>query len=160
MRLMFLAGFLAFLADQVSKFVVIHMMGISASKGMDVLPPVLNLRYGENRGVNFGLFGSDSEVTRWTLIGVAVIICITVVVWVARNAQPKIVHIAAGLLIGGALGNVFDRIYYGYVLDFLNTSCCGWTNPTVYNVGDIFIFAGALGLVFFAKDNRPKENGA
>ena len=160
MRLMFLAGFLAFLADQVSKFVVIHMMGISASKGMDVLPPVLNLRYGENRGVNFGLFGSDSEVTRWTLIGVAVIICITVVVWVARNAQPKIVHIAAGLLIGGALGNVFDRIYYGYVLDFLNTSCCGWTNPTVYNVGDIFIFAGALGLVFFAKDNRSKKNGA
>ncbi|MEZ8016522.1 MAG: signal peptidase II [Ascidiaceihabitans sp.] len=160
MRLMFLAGFLASLADQVSKYVVIHMMGISASKGMDVLPPVLNLRYGENRGVNFGLFGSDSEVTRWTLIGVAVIICITVVVWVARNAQPKIVHIAAGLLIGGALGNVFDRIYYGYVLDFLNTSCCGWTNPTVYNVGDIFIFAGALGLVFFAKDNRPKENGA
>ncbi|MDE1130904.1 MAG: signal peptidase II [Ascidiaceihabitans sp.] len=160
MRLMFLAGFLAFLPDQVSKFVVIHMMGISASKGMDVLPPVLNLRYGENRGVNFGLFGSDSEVTRWTLIGVAVIICITVVVWVARNAQPKIVHIAAGLLIGGALGNVFDRIYYGYVLDFLNTSCCGWTNPTVYNVGDIFIFAGALGLVFFAKDNRPKKNGA
>jgi signal peptidase II len=157
---MFLAGFLAFLADQVSKFVVIHMMGISASKGMDVLPPVLNLRYGENRGVNFGLFGSDSEVTRWTLIGVAVIICITVVVWVARNAQPKIVHIAAGLLIGGALGNVFDRIYYGYVLDFLNTSCCGWTNPTVYNVGDIFIFAGALGLVFFAKDNRSKKNGA
>ena len=160
MRLMFLAGFLAYLADQVSKYVVIHMMGISASKGMDVLPPVLNLRYGENRGVNFGLFGSDSEVTRWTLIGVAVIICITVVVWVARNAQPKIVHIAAGLLIGGALGNVFDRIYYGYVLDFLNTSCCGWTNPTVYNVGDIFIFAGALGLVFFATDNRPKENGA
>tara|TARA_B110000285_G_C15140373_1_gene630325 strand:- start:3941 stop:4414 length:474 start_codon:yes stop_codon:yes gene_type:complete len=157
---MFLAGFLASLADQVSKYVVIHMMGISASKGMDVLPPVLNLRYGENRGVNFGLFGSDSEVTRWTLIGVAVIICITVVVWVARNAQPKIVHIAAGLLIGGALGNVFDRIYYGYVLDFLNTSCCGWTNPTVYNVGDIFIFAGALGLVFFATDNRPKENGA
>lgn len=159
MRLMFLAVFLAFWADQVSKYVVIHMMRISASKGMDVLPPVLNLRYGENRGVNFGLFGSDSEVTRWTLIGVAVIICITVVVWVARNAQPKIVQIAAGLLIGGALGNVFDRVYYGYVLDFLNTSCCGWTNPTVYNVGDIFIFAGALGLVFFSKDNRPKKNG-
>ena len=160
MRLMFLSGIFAFLVDQVSKYFVIYMMGISPNKSIDVLPPVLNLRYGENRGVNFGLFGSESEVTRWMLIGVAVLICLTVVLWVARNAQPKIVHIASGLLIGGALGNVFDRVYYGYVLDFLNTSCCGWTNPTVYNVGDIFIFAGALGLVFFAKDNRPKKNGA
>jgi|TARA_B110000238_G_scaffold157356_1_gene170381 signal peptidase II len=160
MRLMFFAGLFAFLADQVSKYVVIHMMGISPNNSADVLPPVLNLRYGENRGVNFGLFGSDSETTRWTLIIVALIICIAVTVWVVRNAQPRIVRIAAGFLIGGALGNVFDRVYYSYVLDFLNTSCCGWNNPTVYNVADVFIFAGALGLVFFAKDNRPTKKGA
>lgn len=160
MRLMFFAGLFAFLADQVSKYVVIHMMGISPSKSIDLLPPVLNLRYGENRGVNFGLFGSESETTRWTLIIVALIICIAVTVWVVRNAQPRIVRIAAGFLIGGALGNVFDRVYYSYVLDFLNTSCCGWSNPTVYNVADVFIFAGALGLVFFTKDNRPNKKGA
>lgn len=160
MRLMFFAGLFAFLADQVSKYVVIHMMGISHNNSADVLPPVLNLRYGENRGVNFGLFGSDSETTRWTLIIVALIICIAVTVWVVRNAQPRIVRIAAGFLIGGALGNVFDRVYYSYVLDFLNTSCCGWNNPTVYNVADVFIFAGALGLVFFTKDNRPTKKGA
>jgi signal peptidase II len=160
MRLMFFAGLFAFLADQVSKYMVIHMMGISPNKSMDVLPPVLNLRYGENRGVNFGLFGSDSETTRWTLIIVALIICLAVGVWVARNAQPRIVKIAAGFLIGGALGNVFDRVYYSYVLDFLNTSCCGWSNPTVYNVADVFIFAGALGLVFFAKENQPAKKGA
>ena len=160
MRLMFFAGLFAFVADQVSKYVVIHMMGISPSKSIDVLPPVLNLRYGENRGVNFGLFSSDSETTRWTLIAVAFVICISVAVWVVRNTQPRIVRIAAGFLIGGALGNVFDRVYYSYVLDFLNTSCCGWNNPTVYNVADIFIFAGALGLVFFAKDNRPNKKGA
>jgi len=160
MRLMFFAGLFAFLADQVSKYVVIHMMDISPNNSADVMPPVLNLRYGENRGVNFGLFGSDSETTRWTLIIVALIICIAVTVWVVRNAQPRIVRIAAGFLIGGALGNVFDRVYYSYVLDFLNTSCCGWNNPTVYNVADVFIFAGALGLVFFAKDNRPTKKGA
>jgi signal peptidase II len=135
-------------------------MGISPNNSADVMPPVLNLRYGENRGVNFGLFGSDSETTRWTLIIVALIICIAVTVWVVRNAQPRIVRIAAGFLIGGALGNVFDRVYYSYVMDFLNTSCCGWNNPTVYNVADVFIFAGALGLVFFAKDNRPTKKGA
>jgi signal peptidase II len=160
MRVMFFAGLIAFLADQVSKYVVIHMMGISASNSVDFLPPVLNLRYGENRGVNFGLFGSESEAMRWTLIVVALVICAAVIVWVWRNAQPQIVRIGAGFLVGGALGNVFDRVYYGYVLDFLNTSCCGWTNPTVYNVADVFIFAGALGLVFFAKDNRSKKKGA
>lgn len=160
MRLMFFFGLIAFLADQVSKYVVIHMMGVSPSKSIDVLPPLLNLRYGENRGVNFGLFSSYSETTRWTLIVVACVICIAVTVWVARNAQPKIVQISSGMLVGGALGNVVDRVWYGYVLDFLNSSCCGWSNPTVYNVGDVFIFAGALGLVFFAKDNRPQKKGA
>jgi signal peptidase II len=145
MRLMFIVGLLVFIADQISKYVVIHMMGISPSNKMDLLPPILNLRYGENR---------------WTLIVVALIICLAVGIWVLRNAQPRIVQISAGCLIGGALGNVFDRVYYGYVLDFLNTSCCGLNNPTVYNVGDIFIFAGALGLVFFAKESGSDKKGA
>lgn len=160
MRLMSFAAVLAFFADQISKYVVIHMLGVSPSNSIDMLPPVLNFRYGENRGVNFGLFGSDSEVTRWTLIAVALIICVAVTVWIVRNVQPRIVHLSAGFLIGGALGNVLDRVYYGYVLDFLNTSCCGWNNPTVYNVADVFIFVGALGLVFFAKDNGPAKKDA
>ena len=52
-------------------------------------------------------------------------------------------------LIGGALGNVVDRLLYGYVLDFLNMSCCGINNPFVFNLADVFIFAGAIGLVLF-----------
>ena len=160
MRLIFWFGLLALIVDQISKYVVIHVMGVSPFKSVDVLPPVINFRYGENRGVNFGLFSSDSEVTRWTLIVVALIICIAVTFWVLRNNQSKLVHICTGLLVGGALANVFDRVYYGYVLDFLNTSCCGWTNPTVYNVADIFIVVGALGLVFFAKDRKQRKKDA
>lgn len=159
MRLIIWFGLLALIADQVSKYVVIHVLGVSGNKNIDVLPPVLNFKYGENRGVNFGLFGSDSETTRWTLIVVALIICIAVTRWVVRNGQSKIVHICTGMLVGGALGNVFDRVYYGYVLDFLNSSCCGWNNPTVYNVADIFIVLGALGLVFFVKDREKASKG-
>ena len=55
--------------------------------------------------------------------------------------------ISGGLLIGGALGNVVDRLLYGYVLDFLNMSCCRINNPFVFNVADIFIFVGAAGLI-------------
>ena len=57
----------------------------------------------------------------------------------------------------GAMANVLDRLIYGYVLDFLNNSCCGLNNPFVYNIADIFIFAGAIGLIFFAEE--PKKNG-
>ena len=56
---------------------------------------------------------------------------------------------AAGLLIGGAIGNVIDRLAYGAVADFLNMSCCGIENPFAFNVADISIFVGALGLVIF-----------
>ena len=160
MRLILWFGLLALFVDQISKYVVIHVMNVSPFKSIDFLPPVINFKYGENRGVNFGLFSSDSEITRWTLIIVAIIICIAVTRWVLRNNQSKLVHACTGLLIGGALGNVFDRVYYGYVLDFLNTTCCGWNNPTVYNVADIFIVIGALGLVFFAKDSKQRKKDA
>lgn len=148
MRLLFWAGFWAFLADQVSKYVVVHMMALSRVQAIDVLPPLLNFRYGENRGVNFGLFDGNSDAQRWLLVGFSALVILGIAVWAWRARAPRLTMISAGLLIGGALGNVVDRVLYGYVLDFLNMSCCGITNPYVFNVADIFIFAGALGLVF------------
>lgn len=53
------------------------------------------------------------------------------------------------------LGNVLDRVLYGYVLDFLNMSCCGFNNPYVFNVADIFVFGGAAGLILF--EGRAKK---
>ena len=53
-----------------------------------------------------------------------------------------------GLVIGGALGNVFDRLYHGAVVDFLNMSCCGINNPFSFNIADVWVFAGAFGLIF------------
>ena len=66
-----------------------------------------------------------------------------------RTGPSKLMLVCGGLLIGGALGNVVDRVLYGYVLDFLNMSCCGINNPFVFNLADVFIFAGAIGLVLF-----------
>ncbi len=63
--------------------------------------------------------------------------------------------ISAGLLVGGALGNVIDRVIYGAVADFLNMSCCGIENPYSFNIADIAIFAGALGLVLFMGKPTP-----
>jgi signal peptidase II len=63
-------------------------------------------------------------------------------------------YLAGGLLLGGAIGNVIDRLLYGAVADFLNMSCCGFTNPYAFNVADISIFAGAVGLAFLSDDNK------
>jgi len=144
---LFWAGFWAFLLDQASKYLVVHWMGLVRLREIDVLPPLLNFRYGENRGINFGLLDTGSELARWMLIGFSLAVCLAVFVWVLRIRAGRWMQLAAGLLIGGALGNVVDRLLYGYVLDFLNMSCCGIDNPFVFNVGDVFIFAGAAGLI-------------
>lgn len=157
MQLLWITAFAAFGFDQISKYLVIHVLGVSAFKSVDVFPPVLRFVYGENRGVNFGL---GDGISVWVLIGVALVICTAVLYWVSRQAQPALARVSAGLLIGGALANVLDRVIYGYVLDFLNMACCGINNPFVFNVADIFIFAGAIGLVFFGQETANEEKGA
>lgn len=149
-RLLLWAALAAFAIDQISKYLVVHVLRVAERPGgIDVLPPLLVFKYGENRGINFGLFQGDSEAARWFLIGVSVVICIGVLVWLGRSTRSKFMLFCGGLLIGGALGNVVDRLLYGFVLDFLNMSCCGINNPFVFNLADVFIFAGALGLVLF-----------
>jgi len=158
MKLLWISAFVAFAVDQISKYLVIHLMGVSQFNPVDVWPPLLRFRYGENRGINFGLFGDG--VSAWVLIAVALVICAAVLYWLRRHPQPPVATASAGLLIGGALANVLDRLIYGFVLDFLNMSCCGIDNPFVFNVADIFIFAGALGLVFFGQEDKPRKKGA
>ena len=154
---LFWAGFWAFLIDQISKYVVVHVMELSRLRAIDVWPPLLNLRSGENTGINFGLFDGGSDAARWILIGFSLLVCAAVFVWVRRAHPHWRMQASAGLLIGGALGNVADRLLYGYVLDFLNMSCCGIDNPFVFNLGDVFIFAGAAGLILFDAGERRKN---
>lgn len=139
----------ALLLDQASKYIVIHAMALWRVQAIDVLPPLLNFRYGENRGINFGLLQGNSEAARWLLIGFSLLVAAAVLIWIWRARHGWRMQVSAGFVIGGALGNVVDRIAYGYVLDFLNMSCCGIENPFVFNVADIFIFLGAAGLIVF-----------
>lgn len=160
MRMIFWASFVAFSIDQISKYVVIHMMDLARIRSIDVLPPVINFRYGENRGINFGLFGDGSDASRWILIVLALVICIAVLFWARTNAFTRLAQMSVGLLVGGALANVADRLIYGYVLDFLNMSCCTFNNPFVFNIADVFIFAGALGLILFTdSDDKTSKKG-
>ena len=110
-----------------------------------------------NYGINFGLL-NGGETTKWVLISVALGIVLFVLVWLRRDPPGWPGLVAGGLLVGGAIGNVVDRLLYGAVADFLNMSCCGIENPFAFNVADIAIFAGALGLVLLP-GKKPGKNG-
>lgn len=157
MRLVFWSASLVFLIDQISKYVMVHVLNLSQVRGIDLLPPLLRFRYGENRGINFGLFGDAPDLVRWVLVAFSIVVVFGILWWVRRFQHSVMMLMSAGLLVGGALGNVVDRVAYGYVIDFLNMSCCGIDNPYVFNIADIFIFAGAIGLVLFEGRARDKK---
>ncbi|MEM7059920.1 MAG: signal peptidase II [Pseudomonadota bacterium] len=131
---------LSFALDQLSKFYVTDVLGLGwGSQPYDVFAPYLRFVYAENEGINFGI----PLAGRWVLIGLSVAISLALLIWSLRRNTVSIA-VGAGLVIGGALGNAWDRLIHGAVIDFLNTSCCGINNPFSFNIADIAIFAGAI----------------
>lgn len=150
MRVMIGTGATILVVDQAVKWYVLGPLALQQRLFVPVFDPYLNLVMAWNTGINFGLFGSDTSWMRWVLIAVAIGICAFVLVWLKREGAPRGMQFATGLLVGGAIGNVIDRIRFGAVADFLNMSCCGFTNPYAFNVADISIFAGAGLLILFS----------
>jgi signal peptidase II len=110
MRIANLTALIVFVTDQVLKIVVVWWLNLAERGEIDVIPPLLNFRMAWNRGVNFGLLSGDAEILRWGLIAVALVISLWVWLWVRRDAPSARTQVLAGLLIGGALGNVVDRV--------------------------------------------------
>lgn len=160
MRRVGLIAALVFALDQATKWLVVWHLDLVTRGQIDVAPPWLTLRMAWNRGVNFGLFAQDGQAGRWVLIALALAISAWVLWWIARTPQGPLAQAGAGLLVGGALGNVVDRLAFGAVADFLNMSCCGIENPYAFNVADVAIFAGALALVAFSSEGgKPRSRG-
>lgn len=156
MRALVLTAGLTFAADQALKYYVVTALDLANRLYIEVLPPWLTFAMAWNRGMNFGLFAGDSEVTRWVLVAIALVISVWVLVWARAERENLPMQISAGLLVGGALGNVIDRLRWGAVADFLNVSCCGFQNPWAFNVADIAVFAGAFGLILTAGRKKPQ----
>ncbi|MEM9899782.1 MAG: signal peptidase II [Pseudomonadota bacterium] len=159
MRALWIAALIAFALDQGTKYGIVYGLDLITLRQIDVLPPYLVLIKGINTGVNFGLFSGGSDALRYGLIALALVLSGLVIYW-ARGFTRPIEHVSAGLLVGGAMGNALDRVFHPGVLDFLNMSCCGIRNPYIFNVADIFIFAGAIGLVLFSGRDTPPPSGS
>lgn len=156
MKLTILTTAVVFALDQLSKLAILQWLDLNTVGKVAVFPPYLQFQMAWNRGVNFGLFANDTEVMRWILTALAILISIWLFSW-SRKLGHWTGPVSAGLVIGGALGNAVDRIVYGAVVDFLNMSCCGLNNPYAFNIADIAIFLGAFGLVLFS--NKHDNNG-
>lgn len=147
---------LVLIVDQASKWWVIN----EVMNPPRVIPvtPFFNLVMGWNRGISFGLMNQESVLSAWILPLVAVVIVAVLSVWLWRNDRP-VVAVAIGLIIGGALGNVVDRLRFGAVADFLDFHAAGFHWPA-FNVADAGITVGAAVLVLeslFARRERPKN---
>ncbi|EDM69579.1 lipoprotein signal peptidase [Roseobacter sp. AzwK-3b] len=107
----------------------------------------LNLVHSENRGVNFGLMAGDDSRNQFILAGIAIVV--GAVMATILLGKRRVSHaIAGGMIFGGALSNVMDRLTFGYVFDYINTPFLGLTNPFSYNIADIFIVLPIIWWVF------------
>jgi signal peptidase II len=130
-----------FLLDQLSKYWIVNVVRLPERGFVDVLP-FFRLTFVGNIGVSMGLFRANSDMSRWFLVAVTAAIAATVAVWISREKQ-RLDLLALGLVLGGALGNIVDRVRFGYVVDFLHFFW-GEHNFWVFNVADAAISCGVL----------------
>ncbi len=112
-----------------------------------------------NRGVSFGMFNDNSEFNAWIFSGLSLVVVAFLVIWLHR-VDSNWTAFALGLVIGGALGNVADRLHQGAVTDFLDFYIGSYHWPA-FNTADISITIGAIMLVLetlFTDEKKPKNN--
>ena len=114
---------LIFILDQLTKFFVVHILDLSGRLSITVISGFINFNMAWNEGINFGLFANSSEIMRIVLIIVSILICIGIFFWAIKQ-NSLFLLIFSSAIIGGALGNVVDRIIYGAVADFLKLLFC------------------------------------
>jgi signal peptidase II len=153
LRLTLAVAAVCFAFDRATKWGVVEVLDLRSRGIVPVAPPWIHLMMAWNTGANFGL-GAGLGKMFW--IALALAISAGLLIWSLRLGDMR-QRLCVGLLVGGALGNALDRWIYGAVADFLNVTCCGLRNPYAFNPADIFIFAGAIGLVLFAPSPEPQD---
>ena len=136
-------AFVVLALDQVSKWWIVTEV-MNPPRFIPVFPS-FNLVMGWNRGVSFGIFDSASPPNQWLLIALALVVVSVLLVWLKRSDR-FLISLAIGMIVGGALGNVTDRIHYGAVADFLDFYIGDFHWPA-FNVADTGITIGVVILV-------------
>ena len=140
--------------DQASKLWLVYGFDLAGNGPVQVLP-VLDIVLVWNRGISYGLFQQNSDLGRWLLAVLTIVITIGLWIWSAR-CQSKLVAVALALVIGGAVGNGIDRLAFGAVVDFVHFHI-GTFSWYVFNLADVWIVAGVAGLLYDSFRNGPNS---
>ncbi|MGZ8225242.1 MAG: signal peptidase II [Methylococcaceae bacterium] len=130
---------LAVILDQASKIIIDNSMQLYQS--IPVIP-FFNLTYVHNTGAAFSFLSDAGGWQRWAFAGLASIISVMIGVWLTRlQKHETLLAVALSLVLGGAIGNLIDRVAYGYVIDFLDVYVGNWHWPA-FNIADSAITLG------------------
>ncbi|MBC7987258.1 MAG: signal peptidase II [Sphingomonadaceae bacterium] len=142
------------LVDQLSKYAVIALAQLPARGRIDLLP-FLDFTWVENRGVSLGMLTASSELQRWLLVALTALISVGVAIWLWRERKAWDAF-ALALVLGGAIGNIIDRVRYGYVADFIDLHIGEFRPFLIFNVSDSAITIGVVVLLLRALLIRDK----
>jgi signal peptidase II len=157
-RLGFGIALVVFILDQLAKWAVTGPLGRNHIGDQLVLLPIFNFTYTENNGISLGLLNATNPVGRWMLVAVTSAIAVAVAVWIGRE-KNRIDRAALGMVLGGALGNILDRVRFGYVVDYADLHFGDFRPFLVFNVGDAAISIAVVILLlraFLARKDHPE----
>ncbi|MET0087100.1 MAG: signal peptidase II [Sedimenticola sp.] len=141
--------------DQVSKQLVESSLML-----YEVVPvmPFFNLTLAYNEGAAFSFLSDQGGWQRWFFSGLALLVSIILVIWISRLQQrERLIAISLSLIVGGAIGNLIDRVLHGHVIDFLDLYYGQWHWPA-FNVADSAIFVGVVLMLLDAFRGEPEES--
>lgn len=146
-------GLAVILVDQLVKMWMLGALQLETLGSLQVWGP-LNLTMVWNQGVSFGLFRGEAEWVRWVLVVFSLGVAVFLAVW-ARRVDRPLLGAAIGLVMGGAIGNMIDRVRFGKVADFIDVTALHF--PWVFNIADSAISIGVVLLLLdsFRRDVRP-----
>ena len=146
---------LVYALDQWVKQLVTGPLGLDQVGEQIYLLPIFNLTLTHNFGVSLGFLEASSPEMRWGLVGLTAVIATVVFVWLLRERKlPDIAPL--GLILGGALGNIQDRVLYGYVLDYADLHFGEFRPFLIFNVADAAISIGVAFILVRALFMREK----
>jgi signal peptidase II len=150
---------LVFIADQAIKYAMIGPLQLKSRMGIHIMPQ-FSLTWAENRGVSMSILTADTDAERWMLVGLTSVIACVVAFWMLREKARGDV-LALSLVLGGAIGNIIDRVRYGYVVDYADLHFGTFRPFQIFNFADACISIGVVILLaraFLMREKKPEQS--
>jgi signal peptidase II len=160
--LAYLFALAIFAADQLSKWLVTGPLGLVYEGQQIKLLSIFDLTRVHNHGISLGIAQAQNDTHRWLLVAMTAAIAVGVAWWI-RKEEQRGDQLALAMVLGGALGNIVDRVQFGYVVDFLDLHFGTFRPFYVFNVGDAAISIGVVILLlraFLLRNADKAKDGA